>query len=108
MIIDANKFLSYLIFSKHIDGLTCGEVKEAIEMCKVDIFDKLKEEIKQLPTQTRTNWNGCLPDIDYPEIEYVDVTKNELLSILDKYITESDKNDHMTVDEFAELFTESE
>lgn len=36
-VVDADKFLSYLIYSKHIDGLTCGEVKEAIEMCKVDI-----------------------------------------------------------------------
>ena len=46
MIIDADKFLTYLIFSKHIDGLTCGEVKEAIEMCKTDVFDKIREDIK--------------------------------------------------------------
>lgn len=46
-IIDADKFLSYLIFSKHIDNLTCGEVKEAIEMCKVDILDKIREEIQE-------------------------------------------------------------
>jgi hypothetical protein len=38
-LIDADKFLTYLIFSKHIDGLTCGEVKEAVEMCKVDILE---------------------------------------------------------------------
>lgn len=38
-VIDADKFLAYLIFSKHIDGLTCGEVKEAIELCKVDVFE---------------------------------------------------------------------
>ena len=44
-IIDADKFLSYLIFSKHIDGLTCGEVKEAIEMCKVDVLDKIRAMI---------------------------------------------------------------
>jgi hypothetical protein len=47
-IIDADKFLSYLIFSKHIDGLTCGEVKKAIEMCKVDVFDKIRAEIEQI------------------------------------------------------------
>lgn len=35
--IDADKFLAYLIFSKYIDGLTCGEVKEAIEMCKINV-----------------------------------------------------------------------
>lgn len=44
-IIDADKFLSYLILSKHIDGLTCGEVKEAVEMCKVDVLDKIRAEI---------------------------------------------------------------
>ena len=45
-IIDADKFLAYLIYLKHIDGLTCGEVKEAVEMCKVDVLDKIREEIK--------------------------------------------------------------
>lgn len=45
-LIDADKFLAYLIFSKHIDGLTCGEVKEAIEMCKVDVLDKIRAEIE--------------------------------------------------------------
>ena len=44
-LIDADKFLSYLIFSKHIDSLTCGEVKEAVEMCKVDVLDKIRAEV---------------------------------------------------------------
>lgn len=44
-LIDADKFLAYLIYSKHIDGLTCGEVKKAVEMCKVDILDKIRAEI---------------------------------------------------------------
>ena len=43
-IIDADKFLAYLIFSKHIDGLNCGEVKKEIEMCKVDVLDKIRAE----------------------------------------------------------------
>ena len=46
-IIDADKFVTYLIYSKHIDGLTCGEVREAIEMCKVDVLDKIRAEIEQ-------------------------------------------------------------
>ena len=50
-VIDADKFLAYLNFSKHIDGLTCGEVKEAIEMCKVDVLDKIRAEIKQMPSE---------------------------------------------------------
>lgn len=55
-----------------------------------DALDKIRAEIEQLPTKTRTNWDGCCPDIDYPEIEYVDVDKNKLLGIIDKYKTESE------------------
>lgn len=57
---------------------------------KTDVLVEIRTEIEQLPTQTRTNWNGCCPDIDYPEIEYVDVTKHKLLSIIDKYRAESE------------------
>ena len=52
---------------------------------KNKVLDKVRAEIEQLPTKTRTNWDGCCPDIDYPEIEYVDVTKDKLLDIIDKY-----------------------
>ena len=51
----------------------------------LEVLDKIRAEIEQLPIKTRMNWDGCCPDIDYPEIEYVDVTKNKLLSIIDKY-----------------------
>ena len=57
----------------------------------IDTLDKIRAEIEQLPTKTRTNWDGCCPDIDYPEIEYIDVTKNKLLSIIDKYKAESEE-----------------
>jgi len=50
-----------------------------------EVLDKIRVEIEQLPTKSRTNWDGCCPDINYPEIEYIDVTKNKLLSIIDKY-----------------------
>ena len=50
-----------------------------------DVLDKIRAEIELLPTKIRINWDGCCPDIDYPQIEYVDVTKNKLLSIIDKY-----------------------
>ena len=55
----------------------------------LEVLDKIRAEIEQLPTKTRTNWDGCCPDIDYPEIEYVDVTKAKLLDIIDKYQAES-------------------
>lgn len=56
---------------------------------KMQTLDKLKAEIEQLPTKTMTNWNGCCPDIDNPEFEYV--TKIELLNIIDKYKSESEE-----------------
>lgn len=79
-IIDADKFLKYLIFSKHIDGLTCGEVKEAIEMCEVDILDKIKAEIDEhIEYNKRMNYMGLVGGL--------------LLSkaVLDKYKTESEE-----------------
>ncbi len=60
------------------------------EKGQIDVLNKIRTEIEQLPINTRTNWDGCCPDIDYPEIEYVDVTKDKLLSIIDKYIAESE------------------
>ena len=57
-----------------------------------NVLDEIDEEIEQLPTNTRTNWDGCCPDIDYPQVEYVDVTKDKLLSIIDKYKAESEVN----------------
>lgn len=44
-LIDADKFLGFLIFSKHIDSLKCKEVKEAVEMCKVDVLEQIRAEI---------------------------------------------------------------
>ena len=60
-LIDADKFLSYLIFSKHIDGLTCKEVKEAIEMCKVDILGKIRAEIQEhINYNKKMNYQGIV------------------------------------------------
>lgn len=77
MIIDADKFLAYLIFSKHIDGLTCGEVKEAIEMCKVDPLDKIRSEIAEE--------EKCTIDVNRAGGLY------KALQIIDKYKAESEE-----------------
>ena len=71
--------MSYLDALKEIKRL-----KEAL--------NKIRTEIEQLPTKTRTNWDGCCPDIDYPEIEYVDVSMKQLLEIIDKYRGDTDGN----------------
>lgn len=81
-IIDADKFLKYLIFSKHIDGLTCGEVKEAIEMCKVDILDKIKAEIEEIHLLGYATVDGKR-----------EIAKRAVMQILDKYKTESEVED---------------
>ena len=81
--------ISYKLGNMAVEYLTekDGEkMREAIKALEQEtILGKIRAEIEQLPTKTRINWNGCCPDIDYPEIEYVDVTKNNLLAIIDKY-----------------------
>ena len=74
-LIDADVFLKYLnlIFSKHIDSLKCKEVKEAVEMSKVDVLEKIRTEIYQL---------HCHPKLDFIKTdEVVDMA----LDIIDKY-----------------------
>ena len=53
------------------------------------ILDKIRSEIEQLPTNTRINWDGCCPDVENPEIEYIDVPRAKLLKIIDRYKAES-------------------
>lgn len=77
-LIDADKFLSYLIYSKHIDSLTCGEVKEAVEMCKVDVFDKIKAEILLIDKSVK----------DVRTDGHCFFTINEIFEIIDKYRNE--------------------
>lgn len=63
-LIDADKFLLYLIYSKHIDGLTCEEVKKAVEMCEVNVFDKIRTEIqKELKQDNHSFYRAALEDV---------------------------------------------
>ncbi len=40
-VIDSNNFITHLVWSGLIDKATCGELKEAIELCTVkDIYTK--------------------------------------------------------------------
>ena len=83
-LIDADKFLSYLIFSKHIDGLTCGEVKEAIEMSKVDVLDKIRAWIDKPVIRDEYSQRQN----DYCDgYEFV---CNQIREIIDKYRAESE------------------
>lgn len=88
-LIDADKFLGFLIFSKHIDNLKCKEVKEAVEMCKVDVLEQIRAEIEEYKSRQLTLAIGVdnLEKGKQIAIEYV-------LAILDKYKAESEvKND---------------
>lgn len=69
----------------------CDIVIKSLE--QEPVIDKIRAEIEQLPTKTRINWDGCCPDIDYPEIEYVDVTKAKLLEIIDKYKAKNEEKE---------------
>ncbi len=81
-LIDADKFLSYLIFSKHIDGLTCGEVKKAIEMCKVDVLDKINAEIESYEAD-------CILADDSKECKECDkIVFGSIYRIIDRYRNE--------------------
>lgn len=74
-IIDADKFLSYLIYSKHIDGLTCGEVKEAVEMCKVDVLNKIRAEIIE---NAKGTMNDTRAEGLYMALNIMDKYRNEV------------------------------
>lgn len=78
-----------------VDRLCAEHILNAVANGKPlnELLDEIRAEIEQLPIKTRTNWDGCCPDIDYPEIEYVDVTKATLLEIIDKHKTESEENE---------------
>lgn len=77
-IIDADKFLAYLIYSKHIDGLTCGEVKEAVEMCKVDILDKIRAEIQEnINYNKKMNYQGIVAGL-LLTLDIIDKYRNEV------------------------------
>ena len=78
-VIDADKFLSFLIFSKHLDGLTCGEVKEAIEMCKVNVIDEIRSEIEN-------DWQLK----EYPSSPF-SCGLRRAIEIIDKHETESEE-----------------
>ena len=56
-LIDADKFLAYLIYSKRIDNLTCSEVKEAIKTCEVDVLDEIEKQEKWLLQAGYTAYN---------------------------------------------------
>jgi len=73
----------------HVPIMKLGAYLDGYEK-GIEVLDKIRAEIEQLPTNTRINWDGCCPDIDYPEIEYVDVTKAKLLQIVNKYKAESE------------------
>ena len=77
----------------HAPDMTVTEFVEDLPPVNLQepILDKIRADIEQLPINGRTNWDGCCPDIEYPVIEYVDVSKDKLLSIIDKYMAESEE-----------------
>ena len=85
-LIDADVFLGYLIFSKHIDSLKCEEVKEAVEMSKVDVFDKIRTEIEGY----KSTIDNAISE-DELKIEGMKEAYTDCLEIIDKYKAESER-----------------
>ena len=91
-VIDRDKFITYLVYSGVVDKATCGELKEAIELCTVkDIYtkadmvatiDKIEAEIKK-----EADTSGRLHGIS-------EIGLRKALKIIDKHKTETgDKED---------------
>lgn len=83
-LIDADVFLAYLIFSKHIDSLKCRDVKEAVEMSKVDVLDKIRAEIEHVIDNTydstdhdKSLYNGAYKDGLYDALDIIDKYRKE-------------------------------
>ena len=74
-LIDADKFLGFLIFSKHIDSLTCKEVKEAVEMCKVDVLEQIRAEIEREADYQDANVNADVAKGLYLALDIIDKVK---------------------------------
>lgn len=83
-VVESN-MLTMLSKIETVEAIPKDQYEARLKADMVAILDKIRAEIEQLPTKTRINWDGCCPDIDYPEIEYVDVTKDKLLKIIDKH-----------------------
>ena len=50
-LIDSNNFITHLVWSGLIDKATCGQLKEAIELCKVDaipmsVIEDIRAEVE--------------------------------------------------------------
>lgn len=54
-------------------------------------IDELISDIEDLRVTTRTNWDGCCPDPDYPEIESVDISKQKLIELVKKHLCKEDE-----------------
>jgi len=84
-LIDADIFLEYLIFSKHIDSLKCREVKEAVEMSKVDVLDKIRAEIE------KAVWEDVVVSLDgTDEVRIPRLEPDDVFEIIDNYKAKSD------------------
>ena len=110
-LIDANNFLTHLVWSGLIDEVTCGELAKAVELCKVEaipkaeyeelfinkpcvssevckhdknkVLDKIRAEIIENSIEDY-KYHGCGTD------ELI-IETSEVLKIIDKYKEESDE-----------------
>lgn len=69
-----------------------SEQKTVLDKIRTEINGMYRVILRDTPKDDwAVKWNDCL---------------DEVLKIIDKYRSESEEHNHMTTDEFAELFTE--
>ena len=88
-LIDSNKFIAHLVWSGIVDKATCGELKEAIDLCTVkDVYTK--DDMVSMFTEL----NLEIDEMFAREINYtVDKIQDLIQSKINSLKEDNDRND---------------
>lgn len=89
-VIDSNNFITHLVWSGLIDKATCGELKEAIELCTVkDIYTKadMIAMLEELQVEIKECVDGS------PQFEQgVTIARNQVIEMIQEKIDKLKEN----------------
>lgn len=86
-LIDSNNFIIHLVWSGLVDKATCGELKEAIELCTVkDIYTKA--DMVAMLEDLKLDIEYCVDagEALQPFEDGVNTAKNQVLAMIDERI----------------------
>ena len=87
-LIDSDRLLEYLIFSKKVDNLTCGELKEIIKECQVDEKVCIIEELEEIKSEIKEwYWQADKQKLSEDPC-VVDAMIDLFIRTINKYISE--------------------